>query len=172
MNLATLLQDYAAYNYWANRQLVNWLSTKPAEQMEMEVPSSFPTIRLTLLHILKTQQFWLDVLQHKQGGYDDEDGASFYDSEAELSTQDVFDQFVYQSEELAAHIQTMDEEKMQESIHLVTPWFESNQPQFEFIHHCMNHSTYHRGQIVTIGRNLGLTDAPMTDYNFYLLFGK
>ncbi|MFB6801427.1 DinB family protein [Peribacillus butanolivorans] len=31
----------------------------------------------------------------------------------------------------------------------------------------MNHSTYHRGQIITIGRNVGLTDAPMTDFNIY-----
>jgi uncharacterized damage-inducible protein DinB len=36
----------------------------------------------------------------------------------------------------------------------------------------MNHSTYHRGQIITIGRNLGFTDAPMTDYNFYNIHGK
>jgi uncharacterized damage-inducible protein DinB len=38
--------------------------------------------------------------------------------------------------------------------------------------HCMNHSTYHRGQIVTMGRNLGFTDAPMTDYNFYNVMAK
>jgi len=36
----------------------------------------------------------------------------------------------------------------------------------------MSHSTYHRGQIITIGRNLGMTDAPMTDFNFYLLTAK
>ncbi|WP_315819131.1 DinB family protein [Paraflavitalea speifideaquila] len=33
----------------------------------------------------------------------------------------------------------------------------------------MNHSTYHRGQVVTIGHQVGLKDAPITDYMFYLL---
>jgi uncharacterized damage-inducible protein DinB len=32
------------------------------------------------------------------------------------------------------------------------------------IHHCMNHSTYHRGQIVTIARSLGIIDPPSTDF--------
>jgi uncharacterized damage-inducible protein DinB len=36
------------------------------------------------------------------------------------------------------------------------------------IHHCMNHSTYHRGQIVTIARNLELTDPPSTDFMRYV----
>jgi len=31
----------------------------------------------------------------------------------------------------------------------------------------LTHSTYHCGQVVSIGWNLGYTDAPMTDYNFY-----
>lgn len=28
------------------------------------------------------------------------------------------------------------------------------------IHHVMNHSTYHRGQLVTMGRELGFIDPP------------
>jgi len=31
-------------------------------------------------------------------------------------------------------------------------------------HHVMNHSTYHRGQLVTMGRELGFTDPPKTDF--------
>jgi len=33
--------------------------------------------------------------------------------------------------------------------------------------HCINHGTYHRGQIITIARNIGITDPPTTDYNYY-----
>jgi uncharacterized damage-inducible protein DinB len=40
--------------------------------------------------------------------------------------------------------------------------------------HCVNHATYtyHRGQLVTMGRSLEFTDALMTDYMFYLLMAK
>ncbi|MBK9337244.1 MAG: hypothetical protein IPM98_11980 [Lewinellaceae bacterium] len=51
MTLDTLLQDYSAYNLWANTAIVNWLRTKPAGLMTQPVPSSFPTLHDTLLHI-------------------------------------------------------------------------------------------------------------------------
>ena len=41
-------------------------------------------------------------------------------------------------------------------------------PRWEMIHHCMNHSTYHRGQIVTILREVGVTTIPSTDLITYL----
>ena len=39
---------------------------------------------------------------------------------------------------------------------------------WEMIMHCMNHSTYHRGQIVTILREGGVTTIPSTDLIAYL----
>ena len=45
-------------------------------------------------------------------------------------------------------------------------------PQPDMIQHCLNQSTYHRGQIVTIARKIGLTDPPMTDYILYVNSGK
>lgn len=47
------------------------------------------------------------------------------------------------------------------------PSEKGEKPRYEFLHHCLNHSTYHRGQVVTIGRNVSLCDAPMTDFNYY-----
>lgn len=38
---------------------------------------------------------------------------------------------------------------------------------WESIHHCMNHCTYHRGQIVTMFRQLGITNIPPTDFIAY-----
>jgi len=38
----------------------------------------------------------------------------------------------------------------------------------DMIHHCMNHSTYHRGQLITIGRQAGLQDPPRTDFIYYV----
>jgi uncharacterized damage-inducible protein DinB len=41
---------------------------------------------------------------------------------------------------------------------------EFNQKASDMIHHCMNHQTFHRGQIITMARQLGLTEFPRTDF--------
>ena len=166
--LQSLTDDYVRYNAWANCHLVDWLKTKPTEKMERSVPSSFPTIKKTLLHIWKTQLFWLDVLKVQQRSYD-EDATSYYEDDPEMNTAEVFGCLGTQSQEIAGFVHDLDERALREKVPTITPWFESNQPRYELIQQCMNHSTYHRGQIVTIGRNIGMTDAPMTDFNYYLL---
>ncbi len=59
------------------------------------------------------------------------------------------------------------EDDLLEKVYLDTPWVKGEMPRYEFLQHVFNHSTYHRGQVVTIGRNIDITDAPMTDYNFF-----
>jgi uncharacterized damage-inducible protein DinB len=161
LTLASLIRDYAVYNLWANKTLTDWLRTKPEETLSREVPSSFPGIKPTISHITSTQRFWLSVLQR--------DYTTLTNTSEKDSLEDIFDDFVDQSLEFSNYVESLTENQLQDEVELITPWFESNQPRFEYIHHCMNHSTYHRGQLITIGRALGFTDAPMTDYNFYLL---
>jgi len=36
------------------------------------------------------------------------------------------------------------------------------------VHHCMNHSTYHRGQLITLARQLGMKEGvPSTDLLYF-----
>ena len=157
-NLAYLIKNYVSYNQWANNTIVEWLKKKPAELMDQEVPSSFPTLKLTLIHIIQTQRYWFSVVQKD---------SDFVNEPVNGSADDIFEALLTQSAEMLGYIDTMNEEMIQEENLVTNPWFECNFPNFEYILHLVNHTTYHRGQLVTIGRNLGLTDAPMTDYNFY-----
>jgi len=166
MNLASLIADYAAYNLWANKQLVDWLKTKPLESLEREIPSSFPSVKQTLVHIWDTQTWWLGTLQQLQP-------ESNYGRVFPGPLEEVFDGLVKQSEDFAAYAQSLNEASLQERCPFSIPYVgDFVRSRFEMIQHTMNHSTYHRGQVVTIGRNVGLTDAPMTDYMFYLLMAK
>ncbi|MGE8376906.1 MAG: DinB family protein, partial [Sphingobacterium sp.] len=56
MSLKTLITKSVQYNNWVVNKYVDWLSTKPDEQLNQEVPSSFPTILKTLNHIWQTQE--------------------------------------------------------------------------------------------------------------------
>lgn len=164
--LASFISDFATYNSWANKQLVNWLQEKPVEQMEQVVPSSFPSLKETLVHIWDTQRFWLSVLQQVPAP------PSFRMHGFSGTVEEVFVGIVAQSAEFATYVELLTEEELQENVHFDTPWVSGTRTRIEFIQHCLNHSTYHRGQLVTIGRNVGLTDAPMTDYSFYFLIVK
>ncbi len=166
MNLPSLVKDYAAYNLWANQALVSWLKTKPAHALEREVASSFSSIKQTLVHIWDTETWWLGILQGLNP-------KSNYGRVFDGKPEEVFAGIVKLSEEFAAYVATLSEASLQEICPFSIPYVgDFARPRFEMIQHCMNHSTYHRGQIITIGRNAGLTDAPMTDFMFYLLMAK
>ena len=85
---------------------------------------------------------------------------------------DVFKALLNTSAELAGYINTMTNTDIQDKTLIESPWFRCDFSNFEYIMHYANHSTYHRGQVTSIGRSLGFTDAPMTDYNLYNIDGK
>ncbi|GAB3703363.1 DinB family protein [Spirosoma flavus] len=165
LTAATQIQDFAVYNAWANKRLVDWLQTKSTELMNEIVPSSFPGLKETLVHIWDTERFWLATVQQV------EPPRSFRQHGFDGTVADAFNGIVSQSEMFAEYVQSLSDEDLQEDVTLNTPWVTGTEPRTVFLLHCLNHSTYHRGQIVTIGRVLGLTDAPMTDYSFYRLIG-
>ncbi len=161
MSLQKLMANYADYNVWANQTLVDWITKKPAELLDQEIPSSFPSISKTIVHIWDTERFWITVLQAAPPP------ASFRMNGYFGTTEEAIQGLLEQSQDFASYVRSLSEDELSEMCHLNTPWAKGDLPKYEFIQHAMNHSTYHRGQIVTIGRNLGLTDAPMTDYNYY-----
>jgi len=170
MNLAFLIKDYSAYNLWANKKIVGWLKTKPRDIVERMVPSSFPSMRLTLVHIWDVERSWLGHLLQVQT-------ESNYGKDYDGTLKEVFGAVVQQSEALNAYVQSLTETSLQEGCKFMVPirwpvWNEFIRPRFEIIQHCLTHSVYHRGQIIAIARNIGLTDAPNTDYMTYMLTGK
>ncbi len=162
MTLEFLMKDYVAFNVWANALFVNWLKSKPLELMDREVPSSFPSLRGTLLHIWSAQDIWLHRLQGASPTY--LISATFQGSNTEL-----MDGLMQNSAAFRDFIGSRDSSYFSQKIgYNHTTGIPYEQYTTEIIQHCMQHSTYHRGQIVTIARNLGLTDPPKSDYIGYV----
>ncbi len=161
--LVELTHNYVQANYWANETIVEWLKGKPTGLLEKEVASSFPGIRETLIHIWDTDRFWLSVITQRPAP------VSFRAVPFTGTLDEAIEGLLATSKEFMNTVLAMDEKALAEVIKLETPWFSSTQSKFQYIQHCMNHSTYHRGQVITIGHHLGFHDAPMTDYNFYLV---
>jgi uncharacterized damage-inducible protein DinB len=159
MSLKKTMTNYAAYNLWVNQQFVNWLSTKSDELLNTEVASSYTSIMKTLNHIWETEEYWYSVIAET---------VPFDKKESiDLNKNVVFEGLLNTSEKLSTLIASLSEEQLDKTIKIENPWFQCELPLSEYLLQVINHDTYHRGQIVTIGRNIGITDASNTDYNFY-----
>jgi uncharacterized damage-inducible protein DinB len=159
MSLKKLMTNYADYNLWVNQQFVNWLSPKSDELLHKELPSSYSSIIKTLNHIWATEEYWYSIIAETPE-FDKRENAV-------LVTDEVLKGLVSRSTQLAQLIGSLSEEELAKKVKIESPWFTCELPKYDYLMQVINHGTYHRGQIVTIGRNIGITDASNTDYNFY-----
>jgi uncharacterized damage-inducible protein DinB len=159
MSFKKIITNYAEYNLWVNQQFVNWLSAKSDELLHKDVPSSYSSIIKTLNHIWATEEYWYSVIA-ETSEFDKRDNE-------ELVTDEILKGLVNRSTHLAEFIKSLSEEQLLRTIKIDNPWFQCELPICDYLLQVVNHGTYHRGQIVTIGRNIGITDASNTDYNFY-----
>lgn len=159
MKISTLLHRYADYNLWANQRFADWLQTQPAELLHREIVNSFPSLRKTLEHF-----FWAEFLWQER--LDGSSRSSLPFDAGELSDADFFKKMIENSAALRDKIQQFDDEQLAETCNY---HFLNGTPtasiRAEMIQHCLQHSTFHRGQVVTLARQLGVSGAvPSTDY--------
>jgi uncharacterized damage-inducible protein DinB len=159
MSLKKLMTNYADYNLWVNQQFVNWLSTKSDELLHKELPSSYSSIIKTLNHIWATEEYWFSIIAETPE-FDKRENV-------DLVTEEILNGLLNRSTHLAELIKSLSEEELTKKVKIESPWFQCELPKCDYLLQVINHGTYHRGQIVTIGRNIGITDATNTDYNFY-----
>lgn len=154
-----LLKKYASYNKWANEQLANWLLEASEIKMNTEIESSFNTLIKTIKHIWNAEYGWLQALQGAPWGLPPkqencEQATDFI--KGWIATSDEFETFILSlpDKEFYKEIETGKDRKpsSKESIIL----------------HVFNHSTYHRGQLITMGRQAGLDLPPRTDFIYYI----
>jgi uncharacterized damage-inducible protein DinB len=58
-----LLQQYAAYNLWANKRIVETAKLLSEEQISKEIVSSFPSVYKTFLHLMEVESVWWERLK-------------------------------------------------------------------------------------------------------------
>lgn len=162
-----MLVEYARYNHWANENLISLFRSVDDTLIAQHVESSFPSIRKTLLHIWDAEFLWLERLTgHSPADFPSKffEGSNEEIFEGLLKTSAAFVQFV---EEKPAPFFT---DKC--TFLLISLQTEMTQMVREMILHTMNHSTFHRGQLITMCRQLNITPIPRTDYIIYSRYIK
>lgn len=157
----TYLLELADYNIWANDRFSAWLSQISQEQFEQPLVGSFKNIHETTLHIVAAEQIWHQRLENKVSEWL---GFTFQgDRTAMLAT------WKRTSHDLKRYILDSSDEKLLEKFDFTTrdgiPFY---MERYKALAHVFNHSTFHRGQLITLMRQVGFTGVGTTDLiNFY-----
>lgn len=156
------IHKHLTFNTWATTQLANVLREVDDEIYFHENKSSFSSIAKTILHMWGAQVVWLTRMKGESlRGFPVSDYA-----DDKLKT---LGQLVTSAEELEAFIASKD------AAFLSSEYAYKNlkgdpftDPVEDTLFHVVNHSTYHRGQIITMLREAGVTKVVSTDLIHYL----
>ncbi len=158
-----LLSESARYNAWANENLIKLFRTVDDSLMTQEVISSFPSIRATLLHIWDAESLWLERLNGNSP-------TTFPSKSFHGSNEDLFTNVLTTSNALIEFIESRPAPFFRDRLAFktISPPREYKETVTDMAHHCLNHSTFHRGQLVVMCRQLNISPIPSTDYILYV----
>ncbi|MFK7771242.1 MAG: DinB family protein [Saprospiraceae bacterium] len=152
--------DILKYNLWANHRIVDLLNQYDESISTRPIVNSFPSIELTMKHLWGAEKIWLMRLQGNSA-------ATFPVFNGSL--QDVFQMGLKVSAEFKEFIENQQEAFFDSKCDFQdTKGNDFSLPVQQIIHHAMNHSTYHRGQITTLGRQANFGEIKSTDYISYV----
>lgn len=154
--------QHLAYNSWANRKVGSFILNAPESLFDEEVKSSMTSLRQTVYHIWDAEFIWMRRIQGESlhdwpsknfNGTRDETIAAWTEG------SEILEDFVKNQEfsfgSVIVSYRNLKGDLFQNSVE-------------QIIMHVVNHSTFHRGQIVTILRGLGYTDLASSDLITYL----
>ena len=148
-----------AYNQWANRRLAEAASALPPELLTRDLATSFHSVLGTLQHIAWGEWRWLGRWQGRPST-----------RPSPLECPDLRSlrlRWVEIEREQLEFLERLTADDLERPISYENPpgttW---TYTLAEMLQHVVNHSTYHRGQIAAMLRQLG-TAPPPTDYLIY-----
>ena len=144
------------YTVWANHRALRAAATLSNDDFKRDLGSSHGGVRGTLVHTLGAEWIWLE----RWKGVSPTrrlDEAEFADVMAVRERWNVIE------EHRASWFASLREEALRETIRYTTLDKRSfENPLWQLVQHVANHSTYHRGQVITLMRILG-AKAPASD---------
>jgi uncharacterized damage-inducible protein DinB len=149
----------AHYNLWANTHFYELFKSLDEAILDQEVKSSFSTLRKTFGHIYDAEKVWLNRL----GGTDLKNFPSTNLERFEIQL------LIAESKACVVYVESLNEQEMNSLCTFQSRGIDTiSRPVWHILTHIFNHSTYHRGQLVTMLRELGVTEIPATDVIYYL----
>jgi uncharacterized damage-inducible protein DinB len=160
------------YDRWANHAVLQAASTLSSEQFTRDLGGSFGSVRDTLVHIVSGEWGWLTIWKETSL-------TSEFVTDLWNRIEAIFDPKSY-CDITAVRLKWSEVEREQiefvnyvtdESLARMLPIRTTQLSLAHLMQHMANHSTYHRGQVSLMMRQLG-AEPVATDFARFLLVGR
>jgi uncharacterized damage-inducible protein DinB len=154
------IRNLIAYDEWANGRTLDAAESLDAERLGRHLGSSFPSIHQTIAHIVGVEWVWLRRW-HGESPREEPEWMR------EPGIAGLRARLHALEDERAAFLDTLDEAALSRLIAYTN--FRGERWEYSLVSmllHLVNHSTYHRGQVATMLRQVG-APAPATDLLVY-----
>ncbi|MEP7195518.1 MAG: DinB family protein [Saprospiraceae bacterium] len=158
------MRDYllslVSFNAWANKKIWEELLLLSEVELNKDIPSSFPSIIKTVKHIFDAECAWYSRIQNTvlKNKFGEVYNGSFPQLIQEVSNC---------SKQWIDFVEASSEMDLTKVFKYKRMEVEHQTKMQDAIIHFVNHGTYHRGQLVTMLRQLGITKIPSTDFITY-----
>lgn len=154
------IRELFDYNRWARDRMLDAAATIAPQDFVRDLGSSFPSVRDTLVHIMSAEWVWLSRWRGTSP-------AAMPEAWRSLALEPLRTQW---SDLDAAYAQFLAALRDGDLLRTIDYRNLAGQPSsstlLQMMRHVINHSTYHRGQLTTMLRQLGATP-PGTDLILY-----
>lgn len=154
-----LMTRYARYNEWANKRLIEVMLPLNEELLSTASASSFESLEQTVLHLWSAESIWLQRLQL-------EEKPIWQQSSFSGSFSSLCEAWTHTSGELTAFVRSQYNDQAFDHVLQYYNLKKQSMKQkvSDVLLHTFNHATYHRGQLITMLHQRGVTKLPATDF--------
>lgn len=156
-----LIINYTKFNLWANSKICYFLSVLDEPLLDEKLIDNLPSMKGVICQIWDAETTWYNrftgsTIQNKPG-------EDFKGDLKELKSK-----FLQQSQNLALYALSLNDSQLNKDFEYSNEKGEKfNTQLYRVILHCVNHSTFLRGQILTMFRSLGYRDYSPIDLETY-----
>jgi uncharacterized damage-inducible protein DinB len=149
------------YNQWADRRTLDTCSALTNEQFTRDLGSSFRSVRDTLAHLYGAEWIWNERISGRSpSGLPA--GAAFPNLAAVRAKLEEMDRYYID------FVEVLTPSDLERVIHYKNVAGEEfSNPLWQTLHQLSNHASYHRGQVVTLLRQLGAKAVATDLISFY-----
>jgi len=159
MNKSQITELYS-YNEWANKKLLEAVNHLEAEELSRDLSSSYKSIRDTLVHIIGAEELWLSRWTGEQG-------RTLLNSDDFLTYTSLSIRWEALRNQMDSFLMSLSEVDLVEEISYKNlKGISYSLELWKQMLHVTNHSSYHRGQVATMLRQLK-KQPPTLDLIYY-----
>jgi len=143
------MRELLAFNTWANQRILGAAGALTREQFTQQIVSSFRSVQETLQHIAGAEWAWMERVRGRSP-----EKMPVAPEIRDLQTlEGLWTPLWCLMEDYA---RGLTQESLDEVVDYKTFSFgDARSPRWQMLQHMVNHGTYHRGQVITMLRQLG-----------------